>query len=135
MTNTNYMKRILSITTLGLLIFFSQSSYKKAPPSKLEQVFEQYSKAYYALNPLAATQQGINDYNSQLEITISEAYISQSKELNQKYLNILAGINKGDLTADEILSVEILTYKLQSENDWFDNSLTFYTPVNQFVFS
>ena len=84
---------------------------------------------------MAATQQGINDYNSQLEIKISDGYVKQSKELNQKYLHELAGINKADLTTAEILSVDILTYKLQSENAWFDNSLGFYTPVNQFVFS
>ena len=129
------MKRIISTATFALLIGFSQSSYKEKAPIKLEQLFEQYSKAYYALNPLAATRQGINDYNSQLEIQISEEYIRQSKALNQKYLDTLASINKADLTPAEILSVDILTYKLQSENEWFNNSLAFYTPVNQFVFS
>ncbi len=129
------MKKIISTASFALLIVFSQSSYKDTPPVKPEQLFEQYSKAYYALNPLAATQQGINDYNSQLEIKISDGYVKQSKELNKKYLHQLAGINKADLTPAEILSVDILTYKLQSENAGFDNSLGFYTPVNQFVFS
>ena len=123
------------LIAITLITCFSQFSFKETPSSKIDQLFEQYSTAYYALNPLAATQQGINDYNNQLEIKISEAYIRQSKELNRKYLKKLAGIDKARLTPDELLSVDILAYKLQSENDWFENSLAFYTPVNQFVFS
>jgi hypothetical protein len=42
-------------------------------PIQLEQLLEQYSKEYYALNPLEATQTGINEYNDQMEIKISEA--------------------------------------------------------------
>jgi len=129
------MKRIISTTIVAVLISFSQSSYKATPPLKLEQLFEQYSKEFYALNPLAATAQGINDYNGQMEIQVSEAYIKQSKALNQKYLDALSSINKAELTTDQLLSVDLLTYKLQIDNEWLNNSLGLYTPVNQFVFS
>jgi uncharacterized protein (DUF885 family) len=130
------MKKVLLTAVLAALLVFSQSSFKTAQSAELEGVLEQYSKAYYALNPLAATQQGINDYNSQMEIVISADYIKKSKALNQKYLDLLSKIDKAALIEDELLSVAILTYKLQSENERFDNSLGFYyTPVNQFVFS
>ncbi len=128
------MKRIIATATFIFLIGFSQSSFK-TPPSQLEQLFDRYSASYYALNPLAATAQGFNQYNDQLEIKISEAYVTKSRNLNQRYLDSLSGINKKELSAAEKLSVEILTYKLQAENDWFNNSLMYYTPVNQFVFS
>ena len=129
------MKRILLIATLALLTGFAQSSFRTKPPFQLGLLLEQYSKEYYALNPLNATEAGINDYNSQLEITISEDYIKKAKALNQKYLAQLAVLNKTGLTASELLSIEVLTYKLKSENERFNNSLGIYRPVDQFVFS
>ena len=88
------MKRTILIATLALLTGFSQSSFRSTPPSQLEALLEQYSKEYYALNPLEGTQAGINDYNNQIEITISKDYIKKAKALNHKYLNQLGVINK-----------------------------------------
>ncbi len=125
----------LTFFTLINLFSFQLLAQKKNQPIKLEQLLEQYSKEYYALNPLDATQAGIIDYNSQLEITISEAYIKKAKALNQKYLTQLGLINKAGLTASQLLSIDVLTYKLKSENERLNNSLGFYRPVDQFVFS
>src|SRR5215203_4013860 len=129
------MRRILLIATIALLTSFSQSSFRTKPPFQLEQLLEEYSKEYYALNPLEATQAGINNYNSQLEITINVDYIKKAKALNQKYLKSLGSINKAGLTESELLSIDVLTYKLKSENERLNNSLGFYRPVDQFVFS
>ena len=129
------MKRTILIATLALLTSFSQSSFRSTPPSQLGPLLEQYSKEYYALNPLEGTQAGINDYNSQIEITISGEYIKKAKALNQKYLTQLGAINKTGLTASELLSIDVLTYKLKSENERLNSSLGFYRPVDQFVFS
>ena len=129
------MKSLLAPLSLTILIAFSQFSFKATKPIELEPLFAQYSKEYYALNPLAATQQGINDYNDQMEIKISEEHIKKSKVLNQRYLDTLASIPKDNLTTEEQLSVDIFIYKLTTDNEWLNNSLTFYTPVNQFVFS
>lgn len=117
------------------LFSFQLPAQKVNQPVQLEPLLEQYSKEYYALNPLAATQAGINDYNSQLEITISEEYIKKAKALNQKYLKQLGVMNKARLTASELLSIDVLTYKLKSENERLNNLLGFYRPVDQFVFS
>jgi len=129
------MKKTILIATLVLLTSFSQSSFRTKPPFQLGPLLEQYSKEYYALNPLEATQAGINDYNSQLGITISEGYIKKAKALNQKYLDTLGFISRVGLTASELLSIDVLTYKLKSENESLNNSLGFYRPVDQFVFS
>ncbi len=130
----------MKITTLIIFAVLSVFSFqllaqKTNQPIRLEKLLEQYSKEYYALHPLEATQAGINDYNNQLEITISEDYIKKAKALNQKYLRQLAVINKAGLTASQLLSIDVLTYKLKSENERLNNSLGFYRPVDQFVFS
>ena len=57
---------------------FQLLAQKKNQPVQLASVLEQYSKEYYALHPLEATQAGINDYNNQIEIMISEEYIKKA---------------------------------------------------------
>jgi len=132
-------KTTLLFITLINLFSFQLLAQKKNQPIQLESLLEQYSKEYYALNPLEATQAGINDYNNQIEITISEEYIKKAKALNQKYLTQLAVINKTGLTASDLLSIDVLTYKLKSENELLNNSLisliNIYRPVDQFVWS
>lgn len=129
------IKKSLLFIALIHIFSFQLLAQKTNQPIQLESLLEQYSKDYYALHPLEATQAGINDYNNQMEITISEAYIKKAKALNQKYLNQLAVISKAGLTASELLSIDVLTYKLKSEYERLNNSLGFYRPVDQFVFS
>ena len=124
------MKIIFLLITLTNLFSFQLSAQKKNQSIQLESLLEQYSKEYYALNPLQATEAGINDYNDQLEITISEEYIKKAKALNQKYLSQLAVINKAGLTESELLSVDMLTYNLKSENERLNNSLGFFINPN-----
>jgi len=129
------MKNLILITSLILLSSFSQSSFTPKSPLQLELLLEQYSKEYYALNPLKATEAGIHNYNHEIEITIGEAYINKAKALNQKYLRQLATLNKTGLSPSQLLSIDVLTYKLKSENEHLHNSLGLYRPVDQFVFS
>ncbi len=129
------MKKIILIFTIAVMTGCSQSPGKTNQQFQLEPLLDQYSKEYYALNPLAATEEGFNDYNDQLEITISEDYITKTISQNQKYLDTLSVINKVDLTPSELLSVDIFTYKLKSEIERLSNSLGYYRPVDQFVFS
>jgi uncharacterized protein (DUF885 family) len=129
------MKRTVLLLIFAFLTGFFQSSSSNNQPSPLTILLEEYSNEYYALNPLEATQAGINDYNDQLEIVISESYIKQTKALNQKYLSRIGALNKNGLTASELLSIDVLAYKLQSENERLDNALGIYRPVDQFVFS
>lgn len=125
------MKKVIVLFIVLTNLFSSQLLAQ----TKLTQLLEQYSKEYYLLNPLAATEAGINDYNNQMEITISDDYIKKAKALNQKYLDQLSTIKTIGLTSSELLSVDVLTYKLKSENERFANSLGYYRPVDQFVFS
>lgn len=57
-------KTTLLFITLINLFSFQLLAQKKNQPIQLESLLEQYSKEYYALNPLEATQAGINDYNN-----------------------------------------------------------------------
>ena len=129
------MKKIILIVTIAVMTGCSQSPGKSNQQFQLAPLLDQYSKEFYVLNPLAATEEGINDYNDQLEITINEDYRTKTIAQNKKYLDTLSVINKVGLTSSELLSIDILTYKLKSEIERFNNSLGFYRPVDQFVFS
>ena len=109
------MKKIILIVTIAVMTGCSQSPGKTNQQFQLAPLLDQYSKEYYALNPLAATEEGINDYNDQLEITINEDYRTKTIAQNKKYLDTLSVINKVGLTSSELLSIDILTYKLKSE--------------------
>jgi uncharacterized protein (DUF885 family) len=125
------------LTGFIFMILFGciKPSDKGAPGFALEPVLEQYSREYYALNPLTATANGVNDFNDQLEIDISQDHRAKSIALDQKYLDTLATINKDHLTSSELLSVEILTYILKMDIERVNASLGFNRPVDQFVFS
>ncbi|MFT3823341.1 MAG: DUF885 domain-containing protein [Chitinophagaceae bacterium] len=129
------MKSKMLIIALAILTVYFQSSFRAKPSFQLEPLLEQYSKEYYALNPMDATQAGINDYNDQMEIAISDDYIKKAKALNKKYLDTLHVISKKGLSASDLLSIDVLIYKLKSENELLSNSLWYYRPVDQFVFS
>lgn len=128
-------KSIILFSFLILFSGFSQPVSTSDEPSQLGALLDEYAKEYYALNPLAATQAGVNDYNALMEISISEAYVEKAKALNEKYLRLLADLKKDGLSASELLSIDIFRYKLQSENEGLVNGLGFYRPVDQFVFS
>lgn len=129
------LKSIILFSFLILSSGFSQSDSTSDARSQLGALLDQYAKEYYALNPLAATQAGVNDFNALMEITISEAYVGKAKALNEKYLRLLTDLNKDGLAPSELLSIDIFRYKLQSEIEILVNGLGFYRPVDQFVFS
>ena len=128
------MKRLTVIIFITLFAC-TKSSDKGVSGFELAPLLEQYSREYYALNPMMATANCVNDYNDQLEIDISQDHRGKSIALDQKYLDTLATIKTDLLTPSELLSVEILTYTLKMDIERVNASLGFNRPVDQFVFS
>ncbi len=129
------MKSYLSKTTTIFIIVLCSCSPKGGEKISLNPIFDEYAIELYKLNPLLATRNDVHKYNDRLAINIGEDYIKNNLTLNQKYLDTLAAIDKKSLTSNERLSVELLTYKLETENRRLDNKYGFYRPVDQFVFS
>jgi hypothetical protein len=95
------MKKIILYTTLWFLLINCSAHKEEATEINLNNILEEYSADYYALNPLLATANGINDYNDQLSITIGDAHIEESIALNNKYLDTLKTIDYDRLTHNE----------------------------------
>ncbi len=99
-------------------------------------ILDQYAADNYALNPLEATANGIDDYNDQLAINLSDKHIKKSIALNNEYLDTLKTISYQDLNATDQLSFDLFNYQLGMDNEWLNNRyLWFSRPVDQFVAS
>jgi uncharacterized protein (DUF885 family) len=123
---------LLSLT----VIFISGCSPKEQKNNTdLNGIFEQYASDSYALNPLAATANNVNDYNDMLAIDISEAHIEKALALNTRYLDTLNTVNYDLLTESEKLSLDVLKHQLSINNEQLIGRFGIYRPVDQFVFS
>ncbi len=126
------------LTLVSFAVIFTcgcSPSGEKKEVIDLNGIFSQFSNEYYALNPLAATQNNVLDYNDQLAIDISEAYLGKAIALNTRYLDTLNTVNYESLTDSEKLSVDVLRFQLSINNEQLINRYGFYRPVDQFVFS
>jgi uncharacterized protein (DUF885 family) len=129
------MNKFIPASLIILITFGCSSTKEQKEEVDLNGIFTQFSGEYYALNPLAATQNNVHDYNDQLAIDISEPYLQKAIALNTRYLDTLKTINYDSLTDSEKLSVDVLRHQLSINNEGLTNRYSFYRPVDQFVFS
>ncbi len=103
-----YTALFLLVSAFGHKAIAQKSSNTSS--QKLHSFANNYWKDITRLNPLFATQNGINDYNDQLEISISQSYIIQATDLNKKYIDSLKTIDKKNLNARDLLTADLLKY-------------------------
>ena len=129
---------VLLVSSIISLTAIAQKS-SASSSQKLMSIVDNYWKDFTRLNPLFATQNGINDYNDQLEIFIGQSYITQSISFNKRYLALIKSLDKKILNDEDLLAAELLKYIV--ERDLEGLALGLYNlshierPVNQFVFS
>src|SRR6478672_5170571 len=110
-------KLILQSFAMLLLIGCAATRKNRNTVVDLNGIFEQYAKESYRLNPLNATANNINDYNDQLAINISEAWVQKSLKLNKRYLDTLKGIHYASLSDLEKRNIDVLTNQLSIQNE------------------
>ncbi len=129
---------VLLVSSIISLTAIAQKS-SASSPQKLMSIVDNYWKDFTRLNPLFATQNGINDYNDQLEIFIGQSYISQSISFNKKYLALIKSLDKKKLNARDLLTADLLQYVLQRDLEGLALGMqgigSIERPVDQFVFS
>lgn len=98
----------------------------------LSNVFDDYYKERMKLFPFEATSNGVNEYNDQFPIDISEAYRETVRLFYEKYRGILSKIDKNALGENDKMSVDILNWDIDRalESLKFPDHLM---PFNQFV--
>lgn len=100
-----------------------------APP--LNDLLEKYYRERLSFFPLDATLQGVEGYNDQLQIDVSEGFRRQLRDFYQRTKSALAQYDPAKLDDNDRISYEIL----QWECDINLKGLEFpdnYTPINQF---
>jgi uncharacterized protein (DUF885 family) len=106
---------------------------KNSTPS-VSALFEDYYKERMKLFPLEATFNGVNDYNDQMPIDITQAYRDKSIQFAEKYLAILSKIDNSTLSDNDKMSVDILAWDLNVERDFhkLKSPINDLIPISQF---
>ncbi len=131
-----YAALVILLVTAGPNAKAQQST--PVPSEQLASITNNYWKDLLKLNPLTATENGVNDYNDQLEIDIGQPYFKEAIVFNKRYLDSLTTINFNQLPEQDLHIAEILKYKLNDRLNWFKAGIcdaTAERPVDQFVFS
>jgi uncharacterized protein (DUF885 family) len=128
------MKNLFFYALLAFITLSCNKSKSKKPAiatTGIGEVFDAYYKERMHLFPLEATSNGINDYNDQLNIEISESFRDSVRRVLKRYQGIVEKTDLAKLDANEKISVEVFKWELAQNLA----SLSFndhYMPINQF---
>lgn len=98
---------------------------------QLDTIYNDYFEQNLKLNPLLATYIGDKRYNDQLPNYLSKQHIAKQRDLNQRFLEKISGINVEQLSRSQRISYDIFKRKLelQLEGLKYPEHLI---PINQF---
>ena len=139
------MKKVLFFLTIIAVSTFCLTACKETPSQKeattdkstpsvvasAATVFDDYYKERMKLFPFEATANGVNDYNDQFPIDISDSYRDSLSRFYEKYKAALGKMDADKLNENDKMSYEILNWDL----DIAIEALKFqdnFMPVNQF---
>ena len=125
------MKKItvlLFTVTTSLMLFNCKSEEKKDDFSTITQ---NYFNEKNQLDPLAATQNGQNEYNDQLQLEMTDGYRKLQSDFFDKYETAMQKIAPEDLNAEEKNSYEIIKWEVQIGKALLKQP-TNLTPLHQF---
>jgi len=74
---------------------------------KVNEIVEQFFNEMLVLDPLTATQVGVNDYNDRFIAPISKQSIEANKAFEQRYLNRISAIDVKQLSGQDLLSYQV----------------------------
>ncbi|EIA09595.1 DUF885 domain-containing protein [Flavobacterium frigoris] len=100
-----------------------------------EQDFSSITKSYFddknALDPLAATQNGQNEYNDQLPFEMTDTYRKVQLDFFNKYETKLSSIDEKQLSEEEKNSYEIIKWEVEVGKELLKQP-TNLMPIHQF---
>ncbi|MCA0236609.1 MAG: DUF885 domain-containing protein [Bacteroidetes bacterium] len=109
----------------------NSSKTAAAPEKSMKTFIDQFYRDRLVFYPLEATTQGVEGYNDQLPITVSEAYRQQLRDFYTRTQSALAQFQPDQLDANDRISYEILKWECDislADLGFPDN----YMSINQF---
>lgn len=98
---------------------------------QLDTIYNDYFEQNLKLNPLLATYIGDKRYNDQLPNYLSKQHIAKQRDLNQRFLKKISGINVEQLSRSQRISYDIFKRKLELELEGLKYP-EHLIPINQF---
>jgi uncharacterized protein (DUF885 family) len=108
---------------------FSACKQKTSMNTDLAKLFNNYYEHKLKLYPLEATSIGDNRYDDVLQNDGSAAFIKQAHDFYAGYLDSLKSFKRDELSEEDKLSYDILSYKLTTVLDGFDRHI-YYDCIN-----
>jgi uncharacterized protein (DUF885 family) len=125
------MKKItffITVLAVSILLVNCKSSEKN-------QDFSLFTKSYFddknALDPLAATQNGQNEYNDQLQFEMTDSYRKKQLEFFNKYETGLTAFDETQLSEEEKNSYAIIKWEVEVGKKLLEHP-TNLMPIHQF---
>ncbi|WP_300318245.1 DUF885 family protein [Idiomarina sp.] len=98
---------------------------------QLDTIYNDYFEQNLKLNSLLATYIGDKRYNDQLPNYLSKQHIAKQRDLNQRFLEKISGINVEQLSRSQRISYDIFKRKLELELEGLKYP-EHLIPINQF---
>lgn len=125
------MKKIASL----LIVIITSIVLANCKSEEKKQDFTALTKNYFeaknVLNPLAATQNGQNEYNNQLPFEMTDEFRKSQANFYEKFEKALAEIDEKQLTEEEKNSYEIIKWEIE-EGKSLLKTPTNLMPLSQF---
>lgn len=127
------MKKILLFSAcVSILMSCKQDDKSRQPAAnkKFAEMAENYYQEGLKLNPLAATYIGDERYNDQLANDVSQTFLKEYRQYNERYLDSLKGYERTSLDANDRLSYDYLKDQLEMNLEGLKYHSE-YLPFNQ----
>lgn len=124
------MKKII-VFSLALSSLLFVNCKKEGSMQDFKSLTENYFKDKNELNPLDATLNGFNDYNSQLQLEMTDGFRKKQGDFFDKYEKELSEIDLEGLSPEEKISYEIIKWETSIGKDLLKQESNLM-PIHQF---
>lgn len=126
------MKRLsLLIPVILLLACTAGSEKQETEMSPISEVFEDFYERSLALDPLTANFMGVLENMDTLPNTLTDAYVQQTSEHHQYFVDRLSQYDRDELTEADQFNYDLLMWNCET-NLAMDPMVFTLLPVNQF---
>ena len=125
------MKKIIPIFVALLTSYFFINCKSENKKEDFGTLTQNYFNDKNTLDPLAATQNGQNQYNDKLQFEMTDSYRKSQAAFFEKYQNALQNIDIKNLSEEEKNSYEIIKWEVEIGKDLLKQP-TNLLPIHQF---
>lgn len=114
----------------------SLAKVQEQTSAELKALFNDYNDEYLSLQPFLGSLQGKSEYNAVFGDYLSDAALTRTRQLTQKYYDKINAIDTTHLSAQDKISYRVFKADRRRELESYENNVdrtSVLMPINQFV--